>query len=213
MYGEGNKATGYSGSVVVDNQQAALFKTNIDGIYYAVSLQTQGGGTVVYIPAAGPSIHWLNGMSNTTLEGTTWKASIVLFQSTRFSGNTSNINALQPDISDGTQLSKMGRGDPDASANIVVNASSFLFPVKPATCQAMSLSGGDGVNTVNFDDIKKSDVENNKLPSRDFDIKLTDCTNTVSIEPKITAQNTLTSGNTTLLENQLNSNAASGIGV
>lgn len=77
----------------------------------------------------------------------------------------------------------------------------------------MSLSGGDGVNTVNFDDIKKSDVENNKLPSRDFDIKLTDCTHTVSIEPKITAQNTLTSGNTTLLENQLNSNAASGIGV
>lgn len=136
MYGEGNKATGYSGSVVVDNQQAALFKTNIDGIYYAVSLQTQGGGTVVYIPAAGPSIHWLNGMSNTTLEGTTWKASIVLFQSTRFSGNTSNINALQPDISDGTQLSKMGRGDPDASAKYCREC--LIFPV---SCQTSHLSG------------------------------------------------------------------------
>lgn len=220
MWGAANNAFSNYGSVTVDGQSAQLYPTNVGGIYFAVALQTTSGGDVVYIPPyyGDGDTKKLNSMDNTTLDGATWKAIIVIFQgdTNQFSGNTGNISTLSP--SESMDLGSMGLGNSSDSNNqpyyIYVDTSSFQFPIQASTCNAMTMSGGDTANTVDFGDLNLSDVENNNLPSRDFSINLSGCSNIYRIEPKVTATTTLTSGSSVLMENQLtSSNAASGIGV
>lgn len=215
MWGAANAATRYS-SITYGGDKMSLFPTNVPGIYYSVALITTNNDGRVFIPA-NTNVAKLNDMSDPTLDGTTWKAQIYVFQSSSFTGNSGGATTLTPNISAGTLLGTMGLGDyrdsNNKQSNFSVSASSFAFTIKPATCQAMVMSGGDSANTVNFGDLNLTDVQSGTLPTRDFGISLTGCSNVYRIIPTVTATTTLTSGSTTLLENELKSNAASGIGV
>jgi type 1 fimbria pilin len=221
----GNDGQNLWGEITLDgsgyrwHEPGALFPTNIPGIRYSVHVKPREKPSLAdgYLPNSSEFTKLVeigDGADNEggPLDFGDWDIYLDFYQTEEYTGNQgqSKVHPLD-DIRLGSYRLG-GSGHDGNTAKIYVSKNSFSLDITTPTCTS-AIANGTKDNTVDFGNIDFNDFEANRVPKKNFTIKLSNCSLVNGVTTQLTALNVSSDGN--MLANDLTSgqSTATGAGV
>ncbi|PLR38827.1 hypothetical protein CYR55_08835 [Chimaeribacter californicus] len=197
----------------------ALFPTNIPGIRYSVHVKLRPKPSLAdgYLPSSTSytqvaAIGDGEDGEGSALDGGDWDIYLDFYQTEEYTGNQGqSVVHPRDDIILG-QYRLGGSGHNSNIVSISINKNSFAMDITAPTCTS-AIANGTKENTVDFGNVNFNDFEGNRVPKKNFTIKLSNCSLVSGVTTKLTAVNVSSDGN--MLANDLTSGqgTAAGAGV
>lgn len=178
-----------NGSGSAPQYQAALFATNVPGIYYTVEImkgnKTTPSGYIADNTTASTVAVIGDDADRETLDGgVTHHFYIRLYQDPSYISNSASVSAITP-LNTG-EIGYFRYGSKDAPAKIIVN--NFSIPIQVPGCNAALSSQNASGSTVNMGTTTPEDIQSGATKPVPFSISLTGCANADQAVVKLTSE-------------------------
>lgn len=177
-----------NGSGSAPEYRAALFATNVPGIYYTVEImkngQTKPSGYIADTTNASKVAVIDDDVDKQTLDGATHHFYIRLYQDPSYVSNSSSVSNIRPSTTG--EVGYFRYGTQDGPAKIVVN--DFSIPIQIPGCNAALSSQNASGSTVNMGTTTPEEIKSDATQPVPFSISLTGCANATQAVVKLTSE-------------------------